>query len=129
DLTVDASAGTNNTIIGPGSPSTTIIGGPGINNVTLANTGTAGVVFQDGGGTNHITIVMGNLLGPVTLNGTTGTTQVTVVAPAGNNVLTLSASQLTGAGQTINFNLGATFTKLSIDGSAGVNHLLAQGTP
>jgi hypothetical protein len=129
NLTVDGSAGTNNTILDPGNPATTILGGPGINNVTLANTGTAGVVFKSGGGTNNITVVMGNLLGPVTLDGTTGTTQVTVVAPAGANVLTLTATQLTGAGQTINFNLGATLTHLTVNGSAGNNQLAVQGAP
>jgi hypothetical protein len=72
---------------------------------------------------------MGNLLGPVTLNGTTGSTQVTVVAPAGNNVLDLSATQLTGAGETINFNLGATLGSLAVDGSAGNNQVVVQGSP
>jgi hypothetical protein len=129
NLTVDGRAGTNNTIIDPGSPNTTIMGGPGINNITIANTGAAGVVFQDGGGTNNITVVMGNLLGPVTLNGTTGTTQVTVKAPAGANVLTLTGTQLTGAGQTINFNLGTTLSKLSIDGSTGNDQLVVVGNP
>src|SRR5262249_44869502 len=105
-LVVDASAGTNNTIIDPGSPETTIIGGPGVNDIFIANTGEGGVVFQDGGGANNITVTMGNLLGPVTLNGGAGITQVTVVAPGGNNVLTLTSAQLTGAGETIHFNLG-----------------------
>jgi hypothetical protein len=128
-FTVDASPGTNNTLIDPGSQDTSIIGGPGTNTVSIANTVGTGVVFQDGGGTNNITIIMGNLLGPVTLNGTTGTTQVTVVAPAGNNVLTLSATQLTGASETINFNLGTTLTSLVIDGSAGTNQLVPEGSP
>jgi hypothetical protein len=128
-LIVNGQRGTYNTITDPGSQNTTIIGGPGVNNIFLANTVGNGVVFQDGGGTNAITVTMGNLLGPVTLNGTTGTTQVTVVAPAGNNVLTLSATQLTGAGETINFNLGTTLTSLVIDGSAGNNQLVVQGSP
>jgi hypothetical protein len=128
-LEVNGSAGINDNVIDPGSQDTTIIGGPGINQVTLANTVGNGVVFQDGGGTNAITVVMGNLLGPVTLNGTTGTTQVMVEAPAGSNVLMLSAAQLTGAGETINFNLGATLTALSIDGSAGQNQVVVSGAP
>jgi hypothetical protein len=129
NLTIDLSAGTNNTVIDPGSQNTTIIGGPGTNNITIANTVGNGVVFQDGGGTNNITIDMGNLQGPVTINGTTGTTQVTIVAPAGSNILTLSGTQLTGAGETIDFNLGTTLTNLTVDGSAGQNQLVVQGTP
>jgi hypothetical protein len=128
-LVVNGQAGTYNTINDPGSQNTTIIGGPGVNNVTLANTVGNGVVFQDGGGTNTITVIMGNLLGPVTLDGTTGSTQVTVVAPAGNNILTLSATQLTWDGETINFNLGTTLTNLTIDGSAGSNQLVLEGSP
>ncbi len=82
-----------------------------------------------GGGNSAITVVMGHLLGPVTLTGTTGTTQVTVNAPAGRNVLTLTATQLIGAGEALNFNLGTTFTRLIVDGSAGPNELIVQGTP
>jgi hypothetical protein len=128
-LTVDLSAGSNNTVIDPGNPNTTIIGGAGINNITIANTGGNGLVFQDGGGINNITIDMGNLQGPVTINGTTGTTRMTIVAPAGSNVLTLTGSQLSGAGQTINLNLGTTLANLTVDGSAGQNQLVVQGTP
>ncbi len=118
----------NNTIIDPGSQNTTIIGGPAANTVVIANTVGDGVVFQDGGGTNHVAVVMGNLLGLVTLDGTTGTTSVTVAAPSGMNVLTLTAAQLVGAGETIDFNLGGTFAGLTIDGSSGQNQVVVMGS-
>ena len=57
---------------------------------------------------------MGNLAGEVTINGTTGTNQVTINAPSSDpsetNVLTLTETKLTavqpsGAEETINLNL------------------------
>ena len=125
DLTVVGGSG-NNTIIDPGSQNTTIIGGPANNMVVIANTVGNGVVFQDGGGTNHVTVVMGDLLGPVTLESTTGTTDATVTAHSGTNVLTLTANQLGGDGETI--NLSGTLASLTIDGSSGQNQLVVVGS-
>jgi Ca2+-binding RTX toxin-like protein len=52
-----------------------------------------------------------------------------VIAPAGSNTLTLSSTELTAAGETISFNLGATAAGITIDGSAGDNELLIEGPP
>jgi hypothetical protein len=128
NLVLDLTPGSNNTVIDPGSQNATIIGGPGVNNVALANTVGSGVVFQDGGGTNNIAVTLGSLAWPVTLNGTTGANQVTATLPAGNNVFTLTGTQLSGDGQTVNFNLGSTLTALTIDGTAGNNQLVPSGT-
>src|SRR5262249_25101022 len=87
------------------------------------------VVINGGPNANNYVITMGSLLGPVTINSTTGTSTVTVYGPPGSNVLTLTPTQLTGAGQTINLNLGTTATSFTVDGSAGNDQLVVQGTP
>src|SRR5262249_16418795 len=101
----------SNFITDPGSQ-TTIFGGPPANTTTITPTTGGGVVLNGGPSTstNTYIITMGNLLGPVTINSTTGTCTVTVNGATGSNVLTLTSTQLTGAGQTINLNLGTTAT-------------------
>jgi hypothetical protein len=127
--TINGGAGPN-FITDPGS-GTIINGGPRQNTITITATSGSGVVINGGPSTSTNTYIinMGSLLGPVTINSTTGTCTVTVYAPGGSNTLTLSSTQLTGAGQTINLNLGSTATSLTVDGSAGNNQLIVQGTP
>jgi uncharacterized delta-60 repeat protein len=124
---LDAGAG-DDIIHDPDSTNLTLLGGPG--NDTIFITSTTGPVVADGGdGANTYVITMGNLAGPVTVNNTTGTSTLTVIAPPGSNTLTLTATQLTGAGQTINLNLGATAAGITVDGIAGNNQLVLQGPP
>ncbi len=113
-----------------GAHSLSVLGGSGNDTFIVEGLSSATpVTLTAGNGSSNFTVVMGNLLGPVTLQGSTGATQVTVEAPAGSNVLTLSPTQLTGAGEMINFALGSTLTGLKIDGSAGSNQLVTQGAP
>jgi hypothetical protein len=112
----------------PGSQ-TTIYGGPGDNTFIITATSGNGVVLNGGGGANNYIIDMASLAGPVTVNNSTGTSTLTVLAPPGTNTLTLSATQLSGAGETINLNLGTTATNITVDGSAGTNQLVLQGPP
>jgi hypothetical protein len=121
----------SNFITDPGTQ-TTIYAGPRQNTITITATSGSGVVINGGPSTSTNTYIinMGNLLGPVTINSTAGTCTVTVNGPAGSNVLTLTATQLTGTGQTINFNLGSTATKFTVSGGTGNNNqLVVQGTP
>jgi hypothetical protein len=129
ELTIDGSAGSSNTVIDPGDPNTTIVGGPDVNHVSIANAGAAGVDFQDGGGKNDVTVTLGSLLGPVNIKGTAGINRVTAELPAGDNVFTLTGQQLTGAGQTVHFDLAAALASLTLDGSAGHSFLIVQGNP
>jgi hypothetical protein len=120
-----------NYITDPGAR-TTINGGPGQNTIVITATSASGVVLNGGpsSSTNHYIIDMGSLLGPVTINSTTGTCTVTVNDPPGSNVLTLTSTQLTGDGETINFNLGSTATNFTVAGGGGNNNqLVEEGTP
>jgi hypothetical protein len=126
--TINANGTKTNYLNDPGS-GTTINGGPGTNYITITATAGDGVVLNGGPNANNYVITMGNLLGPVTINSTAGTSTVTVYGPPGPNVLTLTPTQLTGAGQTINLNLGTTATSFTVDGSAGNDQLVLQGTP
>jgi hypothetical protein len=127
--TINANGTKTNYVNDPGD-GTTINGGPGTNFITITATTGDGVVLNSGPNTNNYVIDMGNLLGPVTINSTTGTCTVTVNGPPGSNVLTLTSTQLTGAGQTINFNLGTTATSFTVAGGAGNNNqLVVQGNP
>ena len=112
---------------------TTINGGPGQNTVVITATSAAGVVLNGGpsSSTNNYVIDMGSLLGPVTINSTTGSCTVTVNGPPGSNVLTLTSTQLTGDGETINFNLGSTATNFTVASGGGNNNnqLVEEGTP
>jgi hypothetical protein len=120
----------NNIIQDPGSH-TTIYDGPRANTVTITATNGNGVVINGGPGssTDNYIIDMGNLLAPVTINSTAGTCMATINAPPGSNVLTLTSTQLTGDGETINFNLGTTITNLSVVGGGTNNQLVVQGSP
>jgi hypothetical protein len=129
-VNINGGAGTN--VINDPGGQTTITGGPRQNTITITATSGNGVVLNGGPSTstNNYIITMGNLLGPVTINSTTGTSTVTINGPPGSNVLTLSPTQLTGAGQTINFNLGTTATNFTVAGGASNNNqLVVQGTP
>jgi parallel beta-helix repeat protein len=127
--TINAMGAGQNYVIDPGG-NTIINGGPGTNTITITATTGNGVVINGGPNANNYVITMGNLLGPVTINSTTGTSMVTVNAPPGSNVLTITPSQLTGAGQTINFNLGTTATNVTVAGGAGNNNqLVVVGSP
>jgi streptogramin lyase len=126
--TINVNSTGQNTVFDPGG-NTTINGGPGTNTITITATTGNGVVINGGPHANNYVITMGSLLGPVTINSTAGTSTVTVYGPPGSNVLTLTPTQLTGAGQTITLNLGTTATSLTVDGSAGNDQLVVQGTP
>jgi hypothetical protein len=128
NTTINANGTSQNHVNDPGS-NTVINGGPGTNTITITATTGNGVVINGGPHANNYVITMGSLLGPVTINSTTGTCAVTIIGPAGSNVLMLTSTQLTGAGQTVNLNLGTTATSLNVDGSAGNNQLVVQGTP
>jgi hypothetical protein len=128
NTTINANGTSQNYVNDPGS-NTVINGGPGTNTITITATTGNGVVINGGPHANNYIITMGNLLGPVTINSTTGTCTVTVNGPPGSNTLTLTSTQLTGAGQTINLNLGTTATSLTVDGSADNDQLVVQGTP
>jgi hypothetical protein len=129
NTTINANGTQTNYVNDPGG-NTTINGGPGTNFITITATAGNGVVINGGPHANNYVITMGNLLGPVTINSTAGTCTVTVNGPPGSNVLTLTPTQLTGAGQTINFNLGGTATQFTVSGGTGNNNqLVVQGTP
>jgi predicted outer membrane repeat protein len=129
NVTINANGTGQNYVNDPGS-NTVINGGPGTNTITITATTGNGVVINGGPHANNYVITMGNLLGPVTINSTAGTSTVTVNGPPGSNKLTLSSTQLTGAGQTINFNLGSTATSFTVSGGNGNNNqLVVQGTP
>jgi hypothetical protein len=89
--------------------------------------------IQGGSGGNNYTVDMATLPPSLTLRDTTGTDQVTIFAPPGNNVLSLSATQLSatggaGSGKNINFDLGATVTSFTINGG-GTNQVVLVGNP
>jgi hypothetical protein len=128
NTTINANGTSQNSVNDPGS-NTIINGGPGTNTITITATTGNGVVINGGPHANNYVITMGSLLGPVTINSTAGTSTVTVYGPPGSNVLTLTPTQLTGVGQTINLNLGTTVTNITVDGSAGNDQLVVQGTP
>jgi hypothetical protein len=129
NTTINANGTSQNYVNDPGS-NTIINGGPGTNTITITATTGNGVVINGGPHANNYIINMGNLLGPVTINSTAGTSTVTVNGPPGSNVLTLTSTQLTGAGQTINFNLGTTVTNFTVAGGGGNNNqLVVQGNP
>jgi len=126
-VTVNAGAG-DDILRDPLSTNVTLLGDVG--NDIFFITDTFGPVTADGGnGNNTFIVTMGNLAGPVTISNTVSTSTLTVIAPAGSNTLTLSVTQLTGAGETINLNLGSTATSITVDGSAGTNQLELQGPP
>jgi hypothetical protein len=129
-VTINGGAGPNY-ITDPGAR-TTINDGPRQNTIVITATSGPGVILNGGpsSSTNNYIIDMGSLNGPVTINSTTGTCTVTVNGPPGSNVLTLTATQLTGDGETINFNLGSTATNLTVaGGSSNNNQLVIQGSP
>jgi hypothetical protein len=127
--TINANGTGQNYVIDPGG-NTIINGGPGTNTITITATTGSGVVINGGPHANTYIIDMGSLLGPVTINSTAGTSTVTVNAPTGSNVLTLSPTQLTGDGETINFNLGSTATQFTLSGGTGNNNqLVVLGSP
>jgi hypothetical protein len=128
NTTINANGTSQNYVNDPGS-NTVINGGPGTNTITITATTGNGVVINGGPHANNYIITMGNLLGPVTINSTAGTSTVTINGPPGSNVLTLSSTQLTGAGQTINFTLGSTVTSFTVSGGTGTNQLVVQGNP
>jgi hypothetical protein len=128
NTTINANGTSQNYVNDPGG-NTVINGGPGTNTISITASTGNGVVINGGPHANNYVITMGSLLGPVTINSTAGTSTVTVYGPPGSNVLTLTPTQLTGAGQTINLNLGTTATSLTVDGSAGNDQLVVQGTP
>ena len=93
-ITLNAQAG-NDTVIDPNSGNFLILGGPGDDTIIIQDT--TGAVTADGGsGNNTIIIIMGQLAGQITVNGADGTNIVNVIAPSGNNTLTLSATQRPG---------------------------------
>ncbi len=128
-VTVNGESSTLNSITDPSDGDTTINGGPGTNEILITATAGGGTVVNGGPGANSYTILMGGLAGPVTVNSTAGTSSLTVIAPPGSSTLTLSATQLTGAGETITLNLGTTATGITVDGSAGNTQLVLQGPP
>ena len=108
---------------------TTIYGGPQDNTFVISATSGSGVVLNGGPAANTYVVYMGDLGGPVTINSTAGSSTLTVVAPPGSNELTLTSNRLTGAGETVNLNLGTTATSITVDGSAGDNQLVLAGSP
>lgn len=110
--------------------------GEGDTTLEIASTSTAGVTIDTQGGSEssyNYVIDMGSLAGPVAINGDTGTSQVTINAPPSEtgetNTLTLTEEGLTSATETITLNLGSTLTELAVDGSAGDNQLVVEGSP
>jgi hypothetical protein len=93
-----------------------------------------GAIEIDGSsGGNDYTVDMATLPPVVTLKDTTGTDQVTIFAPPGNNVMTLTPTSLSatggaGAGKNITFDLGATVTSFTIN-SGGTNQVVLVGNP
>ena len=103
----------------------------GVNSVAVESTA-CNVTINGQGGTNSYVIDMSNLMGLVTINGSDGTSEVTIVAPSGENELTLTGSQdgtqLTGAGVTLNLNLGSSLTELIVDGVQETINSLSRAT-
>ena len=120
--------------VDPGG-NTTILGGPGNDTIVITATSLGGGVVVDGGGGDDTYVVeMGSLDSPVTIHDGAGASRVTINAPpndsSGPNVLTLTASGLTGDGEMIHLDLGSTLTNLAIDGgSPGKNQLVVVGDP
>jgi hypothetical protein len=93
----------------------------------------ANLTVDGGAGGNNYTVDMATLPPSVTLKDTTGTDQVTILAPPGNNVMTLTATSLSatvgaGFGKIIIFDLGATITSFTINGG-GTNQVVLVGNP
>jgi hypothetical protein len=122
-LTIDTSTGTNNTVLDPGSPYTTIIGGPGVNDIVLANTAGNGVVVDGGAGTNMYEIKLGNLAGPVTINNPNpGANDSLIVDGApGDNTIVAGGTQISAGTQTIALN--APLAGLTVNGGSGNNQI------
>ena len=125
--TIDGQAG-NDSLLDPGGTNLTLRGGPGNDTIAVRDT-TGPVTAEDHEGTNTFVVTMGHLAGPVTIANTGGTSRLTIQAPPGSYTLTLSATQLTGAGETINLNLGPTATGLTLDGNPAPQVVLDGAPP
>ncbi len=109
-----------------GLQDTTIVAGPAgsFNSIQIADT-TAAVVIQDGGGSNAVTIDMGNLGAPVTIQGNTGATTVTITATSD---LTLTAAGVISGGEAVNF-ISAPPESIAVDFGTGINTVYIKSTP
>lgn len=106
--------------------------GEGAPTVEIVSTSLAGVTINAQGGSDssyNFVVDMGRLAGPVAINADAGTSQVAISAPSGENELTLAGTQLSMGAEVVNLNLGSTLTGLAVDGSAGTNQLVVEGSP
>lgn len=122
-ITVNANGSSKNYIKDPDSQDTTIVGGPGENIITLANTIGSGVAVYGGPSTNTYIVNLGGLDGPVAINNrNAGANDSLVINGAdGDNAITFSASQVTAGAQTITLN--APLASVAINGGSGNNQI------
>ena len=100
-VTLNAGAG-NDQIYDPDSANVTLLGGPGDDTITVADT--SGAVTVDGGdGSDTVTVQFGNITGPVTVRdtGTTGSDTLLVRPADGGPALTATGTSVSQGTQTV----------------------------
>jgi hypothetical protein len=113
----------------PESVNLTIYGGDGDDVFVISDT--RGLVTVDGGdGSDSVTVMLGNLAGPVTVTdtGSTGTDTLTVTGTSGNDDITVNGDGLTATGgQTISFT--NSLEGMAVDGGGGGDEIRVEDTP
>jgi VCBS repeat-containing protein len=125
--TVNAGAG-DDVLHDPGSTNLTLLGGPGNDTITIADT--LGPVTADGGdGSDTYVVQAGNLQGAVTISdsGATGSDAVTVAGTVGADTITQSGSQVVADGGTI--TLAAGVDTLTVNGGGGADQFTVASPP
>ena len=127
-VTLNAGAG-NDTIIDPNSGNFVILGGPGDDTITVADT-TGPIVVDGGEGSDTCIIEAGNLQGSVSVNdtGTTGANTVSIVGTPGPDTFTQEGNEVTANGSRITLGEGVSSLTLDSGGGAG-DTLTVVGTP
>jgi uncharacterized delta-60 repeat protein len=107
----------------------TLRAGAGTDTLTVNSTGPSGLTVDGQDGSDSVTVHLGSLAGPVTLadSGTGDTDAVTIQGTPGDEVLTLTAAQLTGGGETIHF--GQPVAQLTVDGGGGNTQVTVVSSP
>jgi len=123
--TVNSAAG-DDILVDPDNANLTLLGGPGNDTITIANT--LGPVTADGGEESDTYIVQfGGLNGPVTIadSGTTGTDSLILQSGTGSDPLSVGATSATQGSQTVTFS--AAITNVAASSPAGAAPVLPVG--
>jgi hypothetical protein len=125
---LNAAAG-NDTVLDPDTFNWLLLGGPGNDAITVESTAGPGVTVDGGDGSDSVTILLGDLEGPVAVSdsGTTGADTLTIVGTAGNDEFVQSGNEISAGTElvTVSTNLEI----VVVDGGGGNDQVTVEGTP